>query len=130
MPPSNWNHLIVVDRNPTLEGSSFRSFCTCGSSNVMTPGEILFIVLDFEVPAMDRDGDGMGAVVSFQFFQNIADMSLDSVLAYFKAICNDLIRAALGDELQNLDLSPRQGFGGAGRGEPALFGSPGRQRQQ
>jgi len=62
---------------------------------------------------MKSDGHGVSSVVRPQFEKNVADMSFHSIFTDIQSVSDNFVGAALGNELQNLDLSLGQGLFGS-----------------
>ena len=69
--------------------------------------------LNLKETPMKSDGHGVSSVVRIQFEKNVADMSFNSVFTDIQPVGDNFVGAALGNELQNLDLSLGQGLFGS-----------------
>src|SRR5215469_8767488 len=66
--------------------------------------------LNLEETPMKSDGHGVSSVVGLQFEKNVANMTFHRVFTDIQSVSDNFVGAALGYELQNLDLSFGQGL--------------------
>src|SRR5215469_10254858 len=69
--------------------------------------------LNLEETPMKSDCHGVSSVVRIQFEKNVADMALHSIFTDIQPVSDNLVGAALGNELQTIDLSFGQGVFGS-----------------